>query len=114
MMIPNLISPLVSAGNVPTTKTVALKKSQKKEADYGGHRVPARRIYCTIDQENGIIIPTIDKTDISSIDVYDECGYLIESFYDEMEFVSFVFAYSGNFEFYLNLDDCSLVGYVSL
>jgi len=81
------------------------------DIDEEGHRAPARPFNCIISPI-GIDIPSIDKNDIISFEVYDQNGICIACFIDEQDFLSFLFSTSGAVEIIFRTDGYLLRGFI--
>lgn len=114
-----MLFPLViKAATTESTITVVLHQQSTDENDIKnsekGHRVPPRPIFCHISQSEGVQIADVNNSDIQSFEVYDENGEFINSFVDETEFISHLFAYTGIIEIRIRLSEYYLSGYTSL
>lgn len=113
-----LLLPLgIKAGTIESTLTIVLQQESSDNDDEKsekGHRVPPRPIFCHISQSEGVLIADVNNSDIQSFEVYDENGEFINSFVDETEFISHLFAYTGIIEIRIRLSEYYLSGYTSL
>jgi len=105
------------AGNDSNTVAVYLYKQYKdntEEEDDEGNRIPARPVQCYISESTGIDIPAVDKSDITSFEVYSENGICLASLTEESEFVSFLFSLSEPVEIRIITDLYIYHGYISM
>jgi len=76
-----------------------------------GHRMPSKRINCTITT-NGIYFSSMNVEEIISFEVYDRHGVCIASFIDEQDFLSFLFSTSGAVKIIFRTDGYLLRGFI--
>lgn len=75
------------------------------------HRMPSKRIECTITSE-GVYSSSFDIDEVILFEVSDACGNIMSSFTDEASFISFIFSMSESepFEIRLYFEDYTLYG----
>ncbi|MDE6768991.1 MAG: hypothetical protein K2J78_04610 [Muribaculaceae bacterium] len=79
-----------------------------------GMRSPTRPIYCTITQQEGIDIPSVDKSEIMLYEIYDEEDNNIFTSVEEETFIDYIFTTTGTVRILLHLPEYNLVGYLTL
>ncbi len=109
------------AGNETNTFAVYLYKQSNNNTDNDdddhddeGRRVPSKPIQCYISESTGIDIPAVDKSDITSFELYSENGICLASLTEESEFVSFLFSLSEPVEIRIITDRYIYHGYISM
>lgn len=84
-----------------------------KDWDPEGMRKPGKPIIGTIDSENGIQIPGLDKSQVVSYELYCE-GSCMGSWYDEAGFLLQLSEQEGIMEIRINMPEYYLSGYLTL
>lgn len=79
-----------------------------------GMRAPTRPIYCTITQQEGINVLSIDKSEIMLYGIYDEADNNIFTSAEEETFIDYIFTTTGTVRILLQLPEYNLVGYLTL
>jgi len=119
-IILSIIPVTITAENTSATYTVTLQtqpnkgKEHNQPIDQEGQRAPARPIQCYISESTGIDIPAVDKSDITSFEVYSENGICLASLAEESEFISFLFSLSEPVEIRIITDQYIYHGYTSM
>lgn len=75
-----------------------------------GRRIPPRPIQCTIDPESGLIIPSLDKSDIELYEIYSDDNICLISTEDEQEFIDTLLSLTGTIEINIHTADYSYIG----
>lgn len=69
---------------------------------------------CTINSQNGVRIPGVDKNDILTYEIWNSCEECVAVFCSEGDFLSFLPSVSGNVRIVFRLPSTYLYGYVTL
>lgn len=106
--------PVNAANSDPLT--VSLHKVEEgypdQDPDEKGVRIPPRPVSCII-QENGILA-SVDLNDIISYEIWDIDGSVcVASFTEELDFIRYLFSYSGEYQIRLRANDYYYIGYLS-
>lgn len=96
-----------------TTYEVNLKRDSTTIPDtpIHGQRSPSCVNTCIIN-ESGLLIPGVDNSEILSYEVINEDGICLGEFYDEFEFVNFVFSFSQSIEIKIYTETYIYSGYI--
>lgn len=86
---------------------------QQEESDLIGKRTPGKPVLGTIDTQNGVQIPGLDKSAVVSYELYEEDANM-GTWYDETSFVSAIADYDGYVQIRINLPQYYLCGYAEL
>lgn len=78
------------------------------------HRVPTRPLQCTIDPENGVTIPLVDKAEIELYEIYSEDEVCIIATPVEAEFIDTLFSLTGTLEIRISTTEYIYAGYVNI
>lgn len=79
-----------------------------------GNRKPQAPLYCNISVENGVTVNRIDIEDITSFEIYDCNGILINSFDNQWDFISSLFSMNGEVIIKLSTSESSYTGSIYL
>ncbi len=82
--------------------------------DDEGRRVPTRPLQCTIDPENGVTIPLVDKAEIELYEIYSEDEVCIIATPVEAEFIDTLFSLTGTLEIRISTTEYIYAGYVNI
>ncbi|MDE6336141.1 MAG: hypothetical protein K2L34_06190, partial [Muribaculaceae bacterium] len=93
---------------------VSLQVRDKVELKHGGRRSLSRPIFCIITQQNGIDIPSVDKSEIMLYEIYDEEDNNIFTSVEEETFIDYIFTTTGTVRILLHLPEYNLVGCITL
>ena len=69
---------------------------------------------CTIDSQNGVKIPGVDKNDIITYEVWESADVCVGIFYSESEFLTLLPSMSGNVRIVFRLSTGCIYGNVIL
>lgn len=81
--------------------------------DFEGKRTPGKPVLGTIDTQNGVQIPGLDKSAVVSYELYEEDANM-GTWYDETSFMSAIADYGGYMQIRINLPQYYLCGYAEL
>lgn len=89
-------------------------KGEYEEPEEEGRKKPARPFICTIDETSGIEFSNSEVEEILTYEIYDEQGFCVGIFTDEMDFIECLFSLSGGYKIVFTTDEYDLVGVVWL
>lgn len=92
------------------TRTVLGNSEEEEE----GRRKQSKPLTCSIDSTFGVTFAGEEQPIIYSYEIYDVNDFCFGIFYDEMEFVNYLFTLSGEYKIVLTSDDYDFIGWVEL
>lgn len=97
-----------------TTHKHTIDEIYNTDNDPEGQRKPSTPIIITISTDNGVSVPSIDKDEITSYNIYDIEGVCLCSTSDENIFINTLFSLSGIYEIKLDTNEFSLRGWIQI
>ncbi len=80
-----------------------------------GQRTPSELIYCIIDLENGVELPSIPNEELNTFTICDaDSGAQIVTFTREDDFVDYLFLNTGSYLVSFTTDDYIYSGYIEI
>lgn len=114
-----LICPNSIKAENTTAVAVTMQKQSKnplptnEEIEHEGRRMRPRPIYCTISPD-GINVAGVSE-EIISYEVWDEVsGICVASFFEESDFLNYLFSQSGEFQLIFVTENHCISGYISI
>ncbi|MDE6074461.1 MAG: hypothetical protein K2J42_08925 [Muribaculaceae bacterium] len=84
----------------------------KEDPDNNGRRTAPRPIHITISTTDGVSIPNVDKSEVSSYEIYDNDGYCLASYINDKDFARHIFSTDGILQIKLLMKDRLLIGWI--
>lgn len=115
-----LLFPITTTAEENSSYTVVMQKQPKKQSEHNkaldeeGRRTPPKPIYCFISMKEGVNVIGVSEY-IISYNVYNpSSGINLVSYYDESEFLDFLFHQSGDFMIIIETESYNIGGYITI
>lgn len=82
------------------------------EIGESSHRRPSRKLECDIDDVMGITFYGEEVGEIITYEIYNNLDFCIGLFYDESEFIEFLFLLTGEYRLVFSTEEYDLEGWV--